>query len=271
LKIIPVNDAGEIILEEYEKLLSDRTKLVSIAHIANSTGVVHPIAHMIQLAHAKGAKFLVDAAQSAAHYPLDVKNWDADFLVFSAHKALGPTGVGILYGKKELLEKMPPYQGGGDMIEQVSFESTTFQPPPLKFEAGTPSIVEVIGLGAAIQYIEKIGRENIYRWEKKLTDYALNKLRLIPEVCIVADAKEKSSIISFVCKGIHSLDIGTMLDLRGIAVRTGHHCAQPAMKRFGVSSTVRLSFAMYNTFEEIDLFVEALKEVILMLRPSLSY
>ena len=271
LKVIPVNDNGELILEEFEKILSAKTKLVSLAHIANSTGVVHPIARVIQMAHAKGAYVLVDAAQSVAHYPIDVQKWDVDFLVFSAHKAMGPTGVGVLYGKKDLLDKMPPYQGGGDMIETVSFEASTFQPPPLKFEAGTPSIVEVIGLGAALEYLNALGLENIYRWEKKLLEYAMHRLSELQDVRIIGPSHSRSSIISFVCNDLHPLDIGTLLDLRGVAVRTGHHCSQPTMKRMGVSSTVRISFAAYNTVEEIDIFIEALKEVILMLRPPLSY
>lgn len=271
LKVIPVNDRGEIVMEEYEKMLLGNVKLVSVAHIANATGVIHPIATMIQMAHGKGALFLVDAAQSVAHYPLDMQLWDADFLVFSGHKAFGPTGIGILYGKKELLNQMPPYQGGGDMVEEVTFAKTTFQPSPLRFEAGTPSIAEVMGLGAAIDYIKTLGIESIAAWEKQLLDYAIAKLREIPEVRIIGDAKEKSAIVSFVCEGLHPLDIGTLLDLRGIAVRTGHHCAQPTMKRFGVPSTVRASFAAYNTIEEVDVFIYALKEVILLLRPSLSY
>lgn len=262
LRVIPVDDNGEIRLEAFERMLSPRVKLVSVAHIANSTGVIHPIAEIIRLTHSHGAKVLIDAAQSISHLSIDVQKLDADFLVFSGHKAYGPTGVGVLYAKKDLLEKMPPYQGGGDMIKSVSFEKTTYQDAPLKFEAGTPSIVEVIGLGSSLEFINRIGLGQIEAWEKKLVEYALLKLVSIPEVKLLSEAKNKSSIISFNCKHCHPLDVGTLLGLRGVSVRTGHLCAQPALKRLGVSSTIRISFAVYNTFEEIDQMILALKETI---------
>lgn len=259
LKIIPVNDRGELILEAYEKLLTPRTKIVSIAHISNALGTLNSLSEIISLARKYGAKVFVDGAQSAPHMPVDVQVLDCDFYAFSGHKAFGPTGVGVLYGKKELLEAMPPFLGGGDMIEKVTFEKTTFQKPPLKFEAGTPMIAEVIGLGAALSYIESLGRDNIAAYENELLRYATEKLSYVR---IIGTAEKKGAILSFVVDGIHPLDIGTMLDLRDIAVRTGHHCAQPAMARFGVSGTVRLSFAPYNTFEEIDTFDQALREIL---------
>ncbi len=267
IKVIPVNDRGEILLEELDKLLSSKTKIVGLAHVANVTGTVHPIEEVIKKAHACGAYVLVDGAQSIAHMPVDVKELDVDFYVFSGHKAFGPTGVGVLYGKRDLLEKMPPYQGGGDMIEKVSFAETTFQKAPLRFEAGTPMIAEVLGLGSAIDYINSLGRENILHWEKKLLSYATAKLLSLPQVKIIGTALHKASIISFSCKGIHPLDIGTLLDTKGIAVRTGHLCSQPTMQRFGVSSLTRVSFGVYNTFEEIDLFIEALQKILLRVSP----
>jgi len=271
LKVIPVDDLGQLILTEYEKLLTNRTKLVSIAHIANATGTIHPIELIIELAHAKGAKVFIDGAQAASHIPVDVRRINADFYAFSGHKAYGPTGIGVLYGRSELLKKMPPFQYGGDMIEKVTFAKTTFQSPPLKFEAGTPLIAEVIGLGAAIDYIESIGRERIAAWENDLLLYTTKKMASIPHLRIIGTAKKKGAIISFVIEGLHSLDIGTLLDIRGIAVRTGHHCAQPAMQRFNVSATTRLSLGVYNTMEEVNIFIEALKEVIFLLRPTVSY
>jgi cysteine desulfurase/selenocysteine lyase len=270
IKVIPINQRGELILEEYERLLSEKTKLVSVTHISNSLGTLNPIEQIIRLAHQKGAKVLIDGAQSAGHLEVDVQALDADFYVFSGHKIYGPTGIGILYGKKELLEKMPPYQGGGDMIEKVTFETTTFQRPPLKFEAGTPLIAEVIGLGAAISYIENIGRKNIISMEKQLYDYAMSKLQDIPGISFLGTAAQKGPIISFVIKGVHHLDIGTMLNLRGIAVRTGHLCAQPTMQHFQTPGMIRASFAIYNVFEEIDLFASALKEILPMLNSSFS-
>ena len=262
LKSIPINEKGELLLEEFEKLLTPKTKLVAITHISNAIGTRNPIEEMIAIAHRKGAKVLIDGAQSAAHLQIDVQALDADFFAFSGHKAFGPTGIGVLYGKRELLEKMPPYQGGGDMIERVTLEKTHFQPPPLRFEAGTPSIAEVIGLGEALDYIERLGRSKIAEWEDSLLSYATEALLRIEGIRIIGTAKEKGPIISFIAEGAHPLDIGTLLDLRGIAVRTGHHCAQPLMQRFNISGTTRLSFAPYNSFEEIDHFIETLEEVV---------
>jgi len=266
LKVIPVNDQGEILLDVYEKMLGPKTKIVAIAHIANATGVIHPIKEIIRLAHKKGAKVLIDAAQSVSHHAVSMRNLDPDFFVFSGHKIYGPTGIGILYGKKELLDQMPPYQGGGDMVHQVTFEHSTYQPLPLKFEAGTPNIVEVMGLGAAIDFMLEVGFDKIEAHEKVLTEYAFAKMNKIDGIKWISQGKEKSSILTFTIKDTHSLDIGTLLDVKGIAVRTGHLCAQPALKRFGVTSAIRVSFGVYNTLEEVDLFVKALEEVILMLR-----
>lgn len=271
LKFVPINERGELVLEEFDKLLSDRTKIVSVAHIANSTGTLNPIEEIIRRAHARGAKVLIDGAQSIAHMPIDVQKLKADFYVFSGHKAYGPTGVGVLYGKKALLEKMPPYQGGGDMIDEVTLQSSTFQHPPLKFEAGTPMIAEVIGLGEAIEFIESLGRDRIASWEQDLLEYATKRLSEVKGLRIIGTAPKKGAIISFIIDGLHPLDIGTLLDIRGIAVRTGQLCAQPTLKCFNVSSLTRISFGLYNTIEEIDIFIDALKEVILLLRPSLSY
>ena len=263
LKVIPVNDRAEIVLSEYKKLLTSRTKLVSIAHIAGATGTVNPIEEIIDFAHQKGAKVFVDGAQSAPHLPVDVQQLDADFYAFSGHKAFGPTGIGVLYGKSALLEAMPPYQGGSDMIDKVSFEEgTTFQPPPLKFEAGTPLIAEVMGLGEAISYIERLGRAEIAAWEQQLLEYATDQLLQIPSLRIIGTAKHKGPIISFVIQGVHHLDLGTLLDAQEIAVRTGHHCAQPLMKRFKIPGTTRVSFAAYNTIEEIDIFIDKLKMIL---------
>ncbi len=269
LKVFPVNDLGEVLVDEYKKLLSPKTKLVAIAHISNATGVIHPIKKIISLAHEQGAKVLVDAAQSISHKVICVKDLDVDFLVFSGHKAYGPTGIGILYGKKALLDQMPPYQGGGDMVHQVTFEKTTYQPIPLKFEAGTPSIVEVIGLGEAIKFMQRVGLDKIEAFEKVLTEYAFSKMKNIEGLIFLAHSKDRyyenrSSILTFYFKDVHSLDVGTLLDVKGVSVRTGHLCAQPALKRFGLRSAIRVSFALYNTLEEVDLFVKALEEVILL-------
>lgn len=262
LKIIPVNDRGELILEEYKKMLSDRTKIVAVAHIANSLGTVHPVKEIIQLAHASGAKVLIDGAQAAPHIPIDVQELDADFYAFSGHKAYGPTGIGVLYGKKELLEQMPPYQGGGDMIDQVDFEKSTYNELPMKFEAGTPMIAQVFGLGGAIDYLNDIGMTKIHEREQELLRYANEKLMEIEGLRMIGTAREKSGILCFVIDGVHPMDIGTLMDLQGIAIRTGHHCAQPTMKRFGITSTSRVSLALYNTEEEIDHFVEVLSTVL---------
>lgn len=266
LKIIPVNDAGEIDLEGYRALLDHSVKLVSIAHISNVLGTIHPIDQMTKWAHEVGAKVLIDGAQSAPHMPIDLQKIDADFFVFSGHKFYGPTGIGILFGKAEHLEKMPPIEGGGDMIDKVSLTHSSYQRPPLKFEAGTPMIAEVIGLGAAIDYSSKIGMQNIYDWESQLSNYAERQLLNFPEVTIIGNAEKKGAIISFVVKGIHPLDLATILDFKGIAMRSGHLCSQPTMERFNISSTARISFGLYNTLEEIDLFAGALKGAIFQLR-----
>jgi cysteine desulfurase / selenocysteine lyase len=266
LKIIPCNDRGELLLDEFAKLLTDKTKIVAVNHISNALGTLNPIKKIIQMAHSAGAKVLIDAAQSAPHIPIDVQDLDADFLVFSGHKIYGPTGVGVLYGKEALLEAMPPYQGGGDMIDTVTFPKTIYNSLPLKFEAGTPIIAEVIALGAAIDYVSRIGLTSIYQWEHALFQYATKKVEEIPGLHIIGTAAEKGGIISFTVDGVHQLDIGTMLDLKGVAVRTGHHCAQPALRHFGVPGTARASFGLYNTKEEVDTFVEALKECIRSLR-----
>ncbi len=266
LRVIPCNDKGELLLDVYAQLLNEKTKIVAVTHVSNSLGTRNPIKQMAAMAHAAGAKFLVDAAQSAPHQPIDVQDLDVDFLVFSGHKVYGPTGIGILYGKAEVLDAMPPYQGGGDMIEAVTFPKTTYNVLPLKFEAGTPIIAEAIALGAAVDYITAIGLDHIQRWEHELLEYATLKLQQIPDLRIIGTAADKGAIISFTVEGVHPLDIGTMLDLRGVAMRTGHHCAQPAMRHFGVSATARASFALYNTKAEIDYFIGALKDSIRLLR-----
>lgn len=266
LRIIPVNDRGELLLDAYASLLSEKTRLVAVTHVSNSLGTLNPIKEIASMAHRAGAKVLVDGAQSAPHMPVDVQDLNVDFFVFSGHKVCGPTGVGILYGKSELLEKMPPYQGGGDMIEKVTFEKTTYQVPPLKFEAGTPMFAEVIGLGTAIDYLTSIGMEAIQQWEEELLVYATESLSSIKNLKILGTASKKGAIISFLVEGIHPLDIGTMLDLKGVAIRTGHHCAQPAMRRFNVTATARASFYFYNTKEEIDQFILFLKDCIHLLK-----
>ncbi len=266
IKVIPSDERGVLCLQTYKELLSPRTKLVSVAHIANSIGTLHPIEEIISLAHEQGAKVLIDGAQAIAHIPVDVQALDADFYAFSGHKMFGPTGIGVLYGKKELLEALPPYQGGGDMIEAVSFEKTTFRPPPLRFEAGTPPIAQVIGLGAAIDFIETLGRPCIARWEGELLKRATEGLRRIRGVSIIGEAPRKGAVLSFTIDGVHPLDLGTLLDLKGIAVRTGHHCAQPALKRFGLTSTTRASFAPYTTPGEIDTFLCAVEDALTGIR-----
>lgn len=266
LKVIPMNQKGELLLDEYAKLLNSRTRLVATTHISNSLGTVNPVKEMISMAHQAGAKVLVDGAQSAPHLKIDVQDLDADFFVFSGHKIMGPTGIGILYGKSELLNKMPPYQGGGDMIETVTFEKTTYNSLPFKFEAGTPMIAEVIGLGAAIDYIQSIGLEAICQWEQELLDYTTKQLEQIEGVRIIGQASKKGAIISFVIDGVHPLDIGTFLDMQGIAIRTGHHCAQPVIRFFKVPATARASFACYNTKEEADYFISAVHQAIQKLK-----
>ncbi len=271
LKIALCHDSGEIDIDYFLSLLSERTKLVAIAHVSNVTGTVHPIKKIISLSHEFGAKVLIDAAQSISHMKLDVIDLDADFLAFSGHKAYGPTGIGVLYGKKGLLEIMPPYFGGGDMVELCRFEKSTYQKPPLRFEAGTPMIAEVIALGSALAFIDSIGRDNILAYEYRLLQVATEKLSKIEGFKIIGTAKDKGPIISFVIEGVHPLDLGTMLSLKGVAIRTGHMCAQPTLKKFGVSSLSRISFGIYNTMDEIDEFIYLLQEVLLLLRPAISY
>jgi cysteine desulfurase/selenocysteine lyase len=261
LRVIPMNDRGELMLEEYQKLLNPRTRLVAVAHVSNALGTVNPVAEMIAMAHRAGALVLIDGAQAAPHIRVDVRALDADFYAFSGHKVLGPTGIGILYGKQALLENMPPYQGGGDMIGTVTFEKTTYADLPYKFEAGTPNIAGGIGLGAALEYIERIGIERMAAWEHELLRYGTEQLERIPGLRIIGTAREKAAVISFVIEGIHPHDIGTVLDLEGIAVRTGHHCAQPVMDRFHVAATTRASLAFYNTLGEIDTLVKGIHKV----------
>ena len=266
LKIIPVDERACLDMRAFNRLLSERTRIVSIAHISNAFGAIHPIQEIIALAHAAGAKVVIDAAQSAARLDLDVQALDADFLAFSGHKAYGPTGIGVLYGKRELLEAMPPYQGGGDMIDRVTFEETTYAPLPLKFEAGTPSIAAALGLAEALLYIKAIGLKEIFAHEQALTAKASIQLQAFPGIRIVGQGAEGGGILSFVAEGAHPLDIGTLLDMHGVAIRTGHHCAQPAMDRFHLPGTARISFGVYNTEEEVDTFCTALEEALACLR-----
>ncbi|MFI5154131.1 MAG: SufS family cysteine desulfurase [Chitinophagales bacterium] len=265
LKVIPINDQGELLQDEYEKLLGPRTKLVSIVHASNALGTINPVKGMIEAAHRRGAVVLVDGAQSAVHMDIDVKDLDCDFFAFSSHKVYGPTGIGILYGKKELLEAMPVFQAGGEMIKEVTFEKTTFNDLPYKFEAGTPNIADAIAFRAALDFVNATGKEIIREHERELLNYATLQLKTIPGLRIIGQAREKVSLISFVVDRMHPQDLGVLLDNRGIAVRTGHHCAQPLMDRFGIPGTVRASFAMYNTKEEIDALVSGLQQAIKML------
>lgn len=265
LQRIPVDDNGEIIFEAFEKLLSEKVKMVSLAHISNVLGTLHPLEKIIKAAHAVGACVCVDGAQSAAHLPVDVQQLDVDFYAFSAHKMYGPTGIGVLYGKKALLEKMSPIEGGGDMIESVNWEETTYQPLPLKFEAGTPMIVEAIGLGAAIDYLNQVGLKNIAAWEHHLLEQMTSQLLEIPGLHIVGTSPSKGPIISFSIEGIHPLDLATLLDCKEIALRTGHLCSQPTMKRFKISSLSRVSFGLYNHEREIERFIYALREIMALL------
>lgn len=262
LKIIPITDDGELKYEEFEKLISDRTKFISIVHVSNSLGTVNPIEKIIKLAHQNNIPVLIDAAQSIVHMPIDVQKLGCDFLAFSGHKIYGPTGIGVLYGKINLLDVMPPYQGGGDMISTVTFDKTTYNELPFKFEAGTPNIGGAIGLGEAIDYVNKTGLDNIARHEQMLLEYATAAVSEIPGVKIIGTAKEKVSVLSFVFDNIHPHDIGTFLDFEGVAIRTGHHCTQPVMDRFKIPATSRASFAMYNTKAEIDILVNGLKKII---------
>lgn len=261
LKVIPINDHGEIIWDEYIKLLTDKTKIVAITHVSNTLGTINPIKEMIREAHKRNIVVLIDGAQAVPHMKVDVQDLDADFYCFSAHKLFGPTGIGVLYGKEKYLNEMPPYQGGGSMIKSVSFEKTTYNDLPYKFEAGTPHIEGVIGMGKAIEYINSVGIENIQDYEHELLEYATKKLLEIEGLRIIGTAQEKAAVISFIIEGIHTYDIGTLLDQMGIAIRTGHHCSQPLMDRFGITGTCRVSLAFYNTFAEVDRLVEGLNRI----------
>ncbi|MCB1111274.1 MAG: cysteine desulfurase [Chlamydiales bacterium] len=266
LKVVPFDDAGNLDMEEFRKLVTEKTKLVAVTHVSNTLGTVNPMKEIIAIAHDAGAKVLVDGAQATPHMAIDVQDLDADFYIFSGHKTYGPTGIGILYGKEELLDQMPPYQGGGDMIKKVTFEKTTYNDLPLKFEAGTPMIVEVIGLGAAIRYLQGIGMEAIHAYEQDLLKHLTKKLTSIDGMNIFGTAKGKGAVVSFLIDGVHPLDLGTLLDLRGIAIRTGHHCTQPIMQHYNIDATARVSLGMYNTKEEIDIFHDALLAAVGQLR-----
>ena len=265
LKVIPMTDEGELLLEEYEKLFTERTKLVSVTQVSNVLGTVNPIKEMIRIAHEHGVPVVVDGAQSVPHFAVDVQDLDCDFLAFSGHKVYGPTGVGVLYGKEEWLDRLPPYQGGGEMIERVSFEKTTFERPPLKFEAGTPDYIATHGLATALDYVTSLGMDNILAHEQDLTRYALQQLREIEGMHIYGHRNDSGdAVISFNVGDIHHMDLGTLLDQLGIAVRTGHHCAQPLMDRLGILGTVRASFGLYNTREEVDALVAGIKRIAMM-------
>ena len=261
LRVVPMNGRGELLLDEYEKLLTPRTKLVAVSHVSNALGTVNPVRQIIAMAHEHGTPVVVDGAQAVPHLQVDVQDLDCDFYAFSGHKMYGPTGVGVLYGKKRLLEAMPPYQGGGDMISSVTFEKTTYNRLPFKFEAGTPNIAGVIGLGAAVEYIRHIAVERVAAHENHLLAYATERISSLPGVRLIGAAQEKAAVLSFVLEGVHPHDIGTVLDQEGIAVRTGHHCAQPVMQFFGVPATARASFALYNTGEEVDALMRGLCKV----------
>ena len=261
IKVIPMNDKGELLQDEYKKLFSEKTKLVCVMHVSNVLGTVNPVKEMIAEAHAHGVPVLVDGAQSVPHMKVDVQDLDADFFAFSGHKVYGPTGVGVLYGKEEWLDKLPPYQGGGEMIQSVSFEKTTFNELPFKFEAGTPDYIGTTALAKALDYVSALGMENIEAHEQELTKYAMQRLKQIEGMRIFGEAEHKSSVISFLVGNIHHLDMGTLLDRLGIAVRTGHHCAQPLMIRLGIEGTVRTSFGLYNTKEEIDILAAGIERV----------
>lgn len=261
IKVIPMNEKGELLLNEYEQLFSDRTKIVAVTHVSNVLGTINPVKDMIATAHAHGVPLLIDGAQSVPHLKVDVQELDADFLAFSGHKIYGPTGVGVLYGKEEWLDHLPPYQGGGEMIQTVSFEKTVFNELPFKFEAGTPDYIGTTALARALNYVNEIGIENISAHERELTAYAMQQLMQIPDMRIFGQADNKDAVISFLVGDIHHFDMGTLLDRLGIAVRTGHHCAQPLMQRLGIEGMVRASFALYNTKEEVDALVASIERV----------
>jgi cysteine desulfurase/selenocysteine lyase len=261
VRAVPITDAGELDLAAFDRLMTARTRLLAVTHLSNALGTIHPIRWMVSRARERGALTLVDGAQSAPHLPVDVRALDCDFFAFSGHKVFGPTGVGVLYGRAELLEAMPPWQGGGDMIETVTLERSTFAPPPARFEAGTPMIAQVIGLGAALEYVEAVGRSAIGAWEEELLGYATERVRGLDGIRLVGTAREKASILSFVVEGVHPHDVGAVLDDDGIAIRAGHHCAQPVMQRFGLPATARASFAFYNTRDDVDALVRGLARV----------
>lgn len=261
LRVIPITDEGELRLDEYEKLFNERTRLVSITHVSNVLGTVNPVKEMIRTAHDHGVPVLVDGAQSTPHFAVDVQDLDCDFFAFSGHKIYGPTGIGVLYGKEEWLDRLPPYMGGGEMIQNVSFERTTFNELPYKFEAGTPDYVATTGLAHALDYVTALGMDNIYAHEQALTDYAMEQMATIEGMRFIGTPKHKDAVISFLVGDIHHLDLGTLLDRLGIAVRTGHHCAEPLMHRMGIEGTVRASFGLYNTFEEVDALVAGIRRV----------
>ena len=262
LRVVPINDAGELLMDEYGRLLSARTRLVAIAHVSNALGTINPVHEIVRLAHARGVPVLLDGAQTVPHQAVDVHDIDCDFYVFSGHKMFGPTGASVLYARLAILETMPPYQGGGEMIASVSFEKTTYNALPHRFEAGTPAIANVIGLGATIDYLERIGYDAIQAHEHDLLEYATRRLSEIPQVRLIGTARQKAAVLSFVVEGVHAHDAGTILDQQGVAIRTGHHCAQPVMERFGVPATCRASLAFYNTRAEIDALVAGVRKVV---------
>ena len=261
IRVIPVTDDGDLDMEAFRNLFTERTRLVSVTHVSNVLGTINPIKDIIAIAHAHDVPVMVDGAQSTPHLTIDVQQMDCDFFAFSGHKVYGPTGIGVLYGKEEWLDRMPPYQGGGEMIEHVSFEKTTFEHLPLKFEAGTPDYVASVGLAKALDYVDALGMDNICEHEKSLTRHCMEQLQTIPDMRLIGTAHEKDAVVSFLVGNIHPLDMGTLLDRLGIAVRTGHHCAQPLMDRYGILGTVRASFALYNTLDEVDTLVEGVKRV----------
>ena len=262
LRVVPFNDDGELLLDEYERMLGPRTKLVSMTYISNALGTVNPVKSIIEIAHERGVPVLIDGAQAAPHRSVDVQDLDCDFFVFSSHKVFGPTGMGILYGKAEMLDSMPPYQGGGDMIRSVTFEKTTYNDLPYKFEAGTPNVAGAIGLGSALEYVSRIGMNNIAEYEESLLSYATEALSSIEGVRIIGTASQKAGVLSFLLDQVHAHDVGTVLDTEGVAIRTGHHCAQPVMKHYGIAATARASLAFYNTRADIDALVKGLDKVI---------
>lgn len=264
LRVIPVDDRGELLMDEYERLFNDRTRIVAVTHVSNVLGTVNPVRRIIDMAHARGVPVLIDGAQSAPHFAIDVQALDADFYAFSGHKVYGPTGVGVLYGKETWLDRLPPYMGGGEMIAHVSFARTTFAPLPLKFEAGTPDYVATTGLARALDYVSRLGMDRIQAHERELTRYALERLQRIPGMRILGGAADHDAVVSFLVGHIHHLDLGTLLDRQGIAVRTGHHCAEPLMHRLGVEGTVRASFGLYNTLAEVDALAEGIERAVRM-------